>query len=210
MVSCKRLQERGGTGFRCHHVGAEGDGDEDLSQVCDGRCQLGHRRSTGRLWQLEQQQWRRQEPDHDRRVAVAVGRLRVRRPGVPARLRVVGGGPEREGRIARTPDQARSPLGRLESGPGRQQLPEADRLRQGPARVRPVLHSADGARPRASRPATGMRSSRAPAVARRCSDPGCKNVFDVSIPVKNNLVTFAQWVASMPAASAPRRLPTRP
>jgi branched-chain amino acid transport system substrate-binding protein len=33
---------------------------------------------------------------------------------------------------------------------------------------------------------------------------GLKNVFDVSIPVKNNLITFAQWVASMPAAQRPK------
>src|SRR5581483_8165663 len=29
-------------------------------------------------------------------------------------------------------------------------------------------------------------------------------VFDVSIPIKNNLVTFAQWVASLPAAQRPK------
>jgi branched-chain amino acid transport system substrate-binding protein len=33
---------------------------------------------------------------------------------------------------------------------------------------------------------------------------GLKNVFDVSIPIKNNLVTFAQWVASLPAAPRPK------
>ena len=33
---------------------------------------------------------------------------------------------------------------------------------------------------------------------------GLKNVFDVSVPVKNNLVTFAQWVASLPAAKRPK------
>lgn len=33
---------------------------------------------------------------------------------------------------------------------------------------------------------------------------GLKNVFDVSIPVKNNLVTFAQWVASLPAGQRPK------
>jgi branched-chain amino acid transport system substrate-binding protein len=33
---------------------------------------------------------------------------------------------------------------------------------------------------------------------------GLHNVFDVSIPVKNNLVTFAQWVASLPAAKRPK------
>jgi branched-chain amino acid transport system substrate-binding protein len=33
---------------------------------------------------------------------------------------------------------------------------------------------------------------------------GLHNVFDVSIPVVNNLVTFAQWVASMPAAQRPK------
>ncbi len=33
---------------------------------------------------------------------------------------------------------------------------------------------------------------------------GLKNVFDVSIPVKNNLVTFAQWIASMPASKRPK------
>jgi len=29
-------------------------------------------------------------------------------------------------------------------------------------------------------------------------------VFDVSIPIKNNLVTFAQWVASLPASQRPK------
>ncbi len=33
---------------------------------------------------------------------------------------------------------------------------------------------------------------------------GLKNVFDVSVPVKNNLVTFAQWVASLPASQRPK------
>jgi branched-chain amino acid transport system substrate-binding protein len=33
---------------------------------------------------------------------------------------------------------------------------------------------------------------------------GLKNVFDVSIPIKNNLVTFAQWVAALPAAQRPK------
>lgn len=33
---------------------------------------------------------------------------------------------------------------------------------------------------------------------------GLRNVFDVSIPVKNNLVTFAQWVASLPKAKRPK------
>jgi branched-chain amino acid transport system substrate-binding protein len=33
---------------------------------------------------------------------------------------------------------------------------------------------------------------------------GLKNVFDVSIPVKNNLVTFADWIASMPASKRPK------
>jgi branched-chain amino acid transport system substrate-binding protein len=33
---------------------------------------------------------------------------------------------------------------------------------------------------------------------------GLHNVFDVSIPIKNNLVTFAQWVASLPAAQRPK------
>jgi branched-chain amino acid transport system substrate-binding protein len=33
---------------------------------------------------------------------------------------------------------------------------------------------------------------------------GLHNVFDVSIPVKNNLVTFAEWVASLPAAQRPK------
>lgn len=33
---------------------------------------------------------------------------------------------------------------------------------------------------------------------------GLHNVFDVSVPVKNNLVTFAQWVASLPAAKRPK------
>src|SRR6478752_4875040 len=33
---------------------------------------------------------------------------------------------------------------------------------------------------------------------------GLKNVFDVSIPVKDNLVTFAQWVASLPPSERPK------
>jgi branched-chain amino acid transport system substrate-binding protein len=33
---------------------------------------------------------------------------------------------------------------------------------------------------------------------------GLKNVFDVSIPIKNDLVTFAQWIASLPAAQRPK------
>jgi branched-chain amino acid transport system substrate-binding protein len=33
---------------------------------------------------------------------------------------------------------------------------------------------------------------------------GLKNVFDVSIPVKDNLVTFAQWIAAMPASQRPK------
>jgi branched-chain amino acid transport system substrate-binding protein len=33
---------------------------------------------------------------------------------------------------------------------------------------------------------------------------GLKDVFDVSVPVKNNLVTWAQWVASLPAAQRPK------
>jgi branched-chain amino acid transport system substrate-binding protein len=33
---------------------------------------------------------------------------------------------------------------------------------------------------------------------------GLKNVFDVSIPVKNNLVTFAKWVAAMPKSKRPK------
>jgi branched-chain amino acid transport system substrate-binding protein len=33
---------------------------------------------------------------------------------------------------------------------------------------------------------------------------GLHNVFDVSIPVKDDLVTFAQWVASLPASKRPK------
>jgi branched-chain amino acid transport system substrate-binding protein len=33
---------------------------------------------------------------------------------------------------------------------------------------------------------------------------GLTNVFDVSLPVKDNLVTFAQWIAAMPAAQRPK------
>lgn len=33
---------------------------------------------------------------------------------------------------------------------------------------------------------------------------GLHNVFDVSVPVKDNLVTFAQWVASLPASRRPK------
>src|SRR5690349_15129782 len=32
---------------------------------------------------------------------------------------------------------------------------------------------------------------------------GLHNVFDVSVPVKDDLVTFAQWIASMPAGQRP-------
>jgi branched-chain amino acid transport system substrate-binding protein len=32
---------------------------------------------------------------------------------------------------------------------------------------------------------------------------GLHNVFDVSLPVANNLVSFAQWIAAMPASSRP-------
>jgi branched-chain amino acid transport system substrate-binding protein len=33
---------------------------------------------------------------------------------------------------------------------------------------------------------------------------GLHNVFDVSVPIKDNLVTFAQWVASLPASQRPK------
>jgi branched-chain amino acid transport system substrate-binding protein len=33
---------------------------------------------------------------------------------------------------------------------------------------------------------------------------GLHNVFDVSIPVKNDLVTFAQWIASLPKSQRPK------
>ena len=33
---------------------------------------------------------------------------------------------------------------------------------------------------------------------------GLHNVFDVSVPVKDDLVTFAQWVASLPASQRPK------
>jgi branched-chain amino acid transport system substrate-binding protein len=33
---------------------------------------------------------------------------------------------------------------------------------------------------------------------------GLHNVFDVSIPVKNNLVTFAEWLASLPPSQRPK------
>ena len=33
---------------------------------------------------------------------------------------------------------------------------------------------------------------------------GLHNVFDVSVPVKNNLVTLAHWMASLPAAQRPK------
>jgi branched-chain amino acid transport system substrate-binding protein len=33
---------------------------------------------------------------------------------------------------------------------------------------------------------------------------GLKDVFDVSVPVKDNLVTWAQWVASLPASQRPK------
>ena len=41
-------------------------------------------------------------------------------------------------------------------------------------------------------------------VARTVFGSGLHNVFDVSVPVKNNLVTFSQWVASLPAAQRPK------
>jgi branched-chain amino acid transport system substrate-binding protein len=34
--------------------------------------------------------------------------------------------------------------------------------------------------------------------------PGLHNVFDVSVPIKNNLVTWAQWVAALPASQRPK------
>ncbi len=33
---------------------------------------------------------------------------------------------------------------------------------------------------------------------------GLHNVFDVSVPVKNDLVTFAEWIAAMPASERPK------
>jgi branched-chain amino acid transport system substrate-binding protein len=33
---------------------------------------------------------------------------------------------------------------------------------------------------------------------------GLHNVFDVSVPIKNNLVTFARWVASLPRSKRPK------
>lgn len=33
---------------------------------------------------------------------------------------------------------------------------------------------------------------------------GLKNVFDVSLPVANNLVSFSQWIAHMPASTRPK------
>jgi branched-chain amino acid transport system substrate-binding protein len=33
---------------------------------------------------------------------------------------------------------------------------------------------------------------------------GLKNVFDVSVPVKDDLVTFSQWIASLPASQRPK------
>jgi branched-chain amino acid transport system substrate-binding protein len=33
---------------------------------------------------------------------------------------------------------------------------------------------------------------------------GLHNVFDVSVPIKNNLVSFAQWVASLPSGQRPK------
>src|SRR5205807_801892 len=33
---------------------------------------------------------------------------------------------------------------------------------------------------------------------------GLHNVFDVSVPIKNNLVTWAQWVAGLPAGQRPK------
>jgi branched-chain amino acid transport system substrate-binding protein len=33
---------------------------------------------------------------------------------------------------------------------------------------------------------------------------GLHNVFDVSVPVKDNLVTFSQWIASLPASERPK------
>ena len=54
------------------------------------------------------------------------------------------GPPTRTGRrAARPPGQAGRALRRLEPGAGRHQLPEADRLQQGRARLRPVLDAAD-------------------------------------------------------------------
>jgi branched-chain amino acid transport system substrate-binding protein len=33
---------------------------------------------------------------------------------------------------------------------------------------------------------------------------GLNNVFDASVPIKDNLVTFSQWIASMPASQRPK------
>src|ERR1019366_1355172 len=62
----------------CHHVGAEGDSNEELSQFFEGWVRPGHRHSARSVRQFQQQQQRRGrrrrvEPDHDRRIAVALG-----------------------------------------------------------------------------------------------------------------------------------------
>ena len=49
-----------------------------------------------------------------------------------------------------------------------------------------------------------MRSSRAPAARRRRSATACKNIFDVSLPVIDNLVPYAKWIASLPASERPK------
>ena len=112
-----RLAMEPDAGSSRHPLRSGGDGDEDLAQLCRERAGVGgdgdgcRVRRVEQLEQLEQlelerrveqrKRIREQEPDHDRRVAVAVGRFRGRRAGIPAWLRAVGGRPEREGRPAR-------------------------------------------------------------------------------------------------------------
>ena len=70
-------------------------------------------------------------------------------------------------------------------------------------RVRAVLHAADRARPRRWRRGTTTHSSRARAVG-----PGVPsklpNLFAVSPVVADQLVPFANWVASLPASQRPK------
>ena len=72
------------------------------------------------------------------------------------------------------------------------------------ARLRPVLVAAHRSRGPHRRPVRVRLRRGRRRRARRCSAAGLHNVFDVSIPVKDNLVTFAQWVASLPPSKRPK------
>ena len=113
-------------------------------------------------------------------------------------------------RPAGAPDQARDPLRRLEPRPGRHQLQQADRLRQGRARVRAVLDAADRAR-RAGRGRYGYAFVEGAGGAPSVFGDGLHNVFDVVVPVERQ-PRHVRAVARVAAAAraARRPPPTRP